>query len=168
MDVFLRLEVKEQDAFKMIRWLKNQNVTKYLNEDVDSPYLLQKIIDEKRSDFLTYYLNQDGRFFLIDNDKESIGFINLFTIRAKKEYEVVIAIGDESNWGKKYAKKALEKIVREVFYIWRINKLNARIHVDNHRSINLFEHLGFIKSKTDNEYHYYSLNEDRVFAKITS
>ncbi len=166
MDVFLRLEVKEQDAVKMISWLQNQNITKYLNEDVNSPYLLQKIIDDKRTDFLTYYLNQDGRFFLIDNEQGSIGFINLFTIIAKKEYEVVIAIGDEANWGKKYAKKALEKIVKEVFYNWRINRLNAKIHVDNHRSINLFEHLGFVKSKTDNDYHYYSLNERTVFSNI--
>lgn len=166
MDVFLRLEVKEQDAVKMISWLQNQNITKYLNEDVNSPYLLQKIIDDKRTDFLTYYLNQDGRFFLIDNEQGSIGFINLFTIIAKKEYEVVIAIGDETNWGKKYAKKALEKIVKEVFYNWRINRLNAKIHVDNHRSINLFEHLGFVKSKTDNDYHYYSLNERTVFSNI--
>ncbi len=166
MDVFLRLEVKEQDAVKMISWLQNQNITKYLNEDVNSPYLLQKIIDDKRTDFLTYYLNQDGRFFLIDNEQGSIGFINLFTIIAKKEYEVVIAIGDEINWGKKYAKKALEKIVKEVFYNWRINRLNAKIHVDNHRSINLFEHLGFVKSKTDNDYHYYSLNERTVFSNI--
>ncbi|MEA5061624.1 MAG: GNAT family N-acetyltransferase [Erysipelotrichaceae bacterium] len=166
MDVFLRLEVKEQDAVKMIGWLQNQNITKYLNEDVNSPYLLQKIIDDKRTDFLTYYLNQDGRFFLIDNEQGSIGFINLFTIIAKKEYEVVIAIGDEINWGKKYAKKALEKIVKEVFYNWRINRLNAKIHVDNHRSINLFEHLGFVKSKTDNDYHYYSLNERTVFSNI--
>lgn len=144
MDISLRLEVNKKDAVHIIEWLENKDVTKYLNEDIRSASSLKTILKEGRADLLTYYLNQDGRFFLIDSEKEAcLGFINLFTIRKKKEYEVVIAIGNKENWGKQIAYHALKEIMKEVFFSWRIEKLISRIHIENQRSINLFRHLGF-------------------------
>ena len=37
--------------------------------------------------------------FLIENEEthDSISFINLFTIKYKKEYDIVIAIGEKEN-----------------------------------------------------------------------
>lgn len=167
MDVLLRSEINEKDAQKIIEWLKNPNITKYLNEDANSPLLLTKVIEEHRGDLLTFYLNQRGRFFLIETiDKELVGFINLYTIIPNKEYEIVVVIGDEENWNKKYAKKALEKIIKEVFFSWRIKKLNAKIHVENVRSVRLFEFLGFEKIKTENSHHHYVIDETKVFSKL--
>ena len=104
MDISLRLEVKQKDAENIIIWLEDQDVTKYLNEDIRSASSLKTILKEGRADLLTCYLNQDGRFFLIDSEKEDcLGVINLFTIRKKKEYEVVIASGNKGNWGKQIA-----------------------------------------------------------------
>lgn len=167
MEVSLRLEINETDATKMIRWLANQNITKYLNEDIHTGTSLQMIIDEKRSDLLTYYLNQDGRFFLIDTSLHGcIGFVNLFTIRAKKEYEVVIAIGEQKHWGKQYAKEALKQIMREVFIEWRIEKLNAKIHMENLRSRHLFEHLDFTHTQLKRDYHYFSMTSTQYVAML--
>lgn len=158
MEVSLRLEIHESDAKKMITWLANRNITKYLNEDVQTGTSLQKIIDEKRSDLLTYYLNQDGRFFLIDTSLHGcVGFVNLFTISPNKTYEVVIAIGEEKHWGKHYAKEALNQIMREVFIVWRIDKLNAKIHMENIRSRHLFEHVDFLHVSSKIDTHYYSI-----------
>lgn len=167
MDVILRTDITEQDALKIIEWLNNENITKYLNEDANSPLLLKKVIEENRGDLLTYYLNQRGRFFLIETSSEElVGFINLFTIISNKEYEIVVVIGDERNWNKKYGKKALEKMIKEVFFSWRIKKLNAKIHVDNTRSVSLFEFLGFEKIKTENFYHHYVIDENKIFSKL--
>lgn len=167
MDVILRTDITEQDALKIIEWLNNENITKYLNEDANSPLLLMKVIEEHRGDLLTYYLNQRGRFFLIEAPgEELVGFINLFTIIPNKEYEIVVVIGDEENWNKKYGKKALEKMIKEVFFSWRIKKLNAKIHVDNVRSVRLFEFLGFEKIHTKNHHHHYVINENKVFSKL--
>lgn len=157
-DISIRLEVKEKDARKMISWLDNKTITKYLNEDINSVESIKRVMDNNQSDLFTYYLNQDGRFFLIDLNHESIGFINLFTIRNMKEYEVVVAIGDETNWGRQYAKKALEKILREVFLSWRIERLQAKICMENTRSIALFEHLKFSQIKKGNELITYSIS----------
>lgn len=143
MKISLRLEVCQDDAKKMISWLQDKNITQYLNEDIHAAGTLSQIINHHQSDLLTYYLNQDGRFFLIDLDKTCIGFVNLFTIRKMEAYEVVIAIGEEANWGKQYAKKALEAILNEVFFSWRIKRIDAKIYEANTRSISLFEHLHF-------------------------
>jgi len=168
MSVSLRLEVNENDAAKIIEWLKNKNVTKYLNEDINSIDSLEYVIKNKKSDLLTYYLNQDGRFFLVDSEQENcIGFINLFTKVHKKEYEIVIVIGDEKNWGKQYGRKAIESIMREVFLNWRIDTLHAKIHAHNERSINLFEHLNFSKERTSSDLHIYSITFNKYFEHLT-
>ena len=60
-----------------------------------------------------------------------------------QEYEVVIAIGNPKNWGKKIGYSALKSILHKAFLGWRINKLVAKIHIENERSINLFKHLSF-------------------------
>lgn len=98
MKISLRLDVTIFDAKNIIKWLDNEDVTKYLNEDINSTTSLINIINSSRADLLTYYLNKGGRFFLIDDRKNhSIGFLTLFTIKTKKEYEVVIAIGNPNN-----------------------------------------------------------------------
>ena len=160
MAVSLRLEVKQKDAKKIITWLEDKNITQYLNEDINSIESIQQVINRNQSDLLTFYLNQDGRFFLIDLDQECIGFINLFTIRKNKEYEVVIAIGEEDKWGKQYAKHALEQILREVFFEWRIERIQAKICTENARSIGLFTHLNFQEKQENDKLLIYSLDFD--------
>lgn len=133
-------------------------MTKYLNENINSKTSLIDIINSNRVDLLTCYLNKDGRFFLVDDRKNhSIGFLTLFTVITKK-YEVVIAIGNPNKWGKQYAHMALKQIMREIFFSWRIDKLLARIHIDNHRSINLFKHLGFKQSLIKNNHIHFEIN----------
>lgn len=159
MNISLRLDVNVFDAKNIIKWLDNEDVTKYLNEDINSKTSLIDIINSNRADLLTCYLNKDGRFFLIDDRKNhSIGFLTLFTVITKKEYEVVIVIGNPNNWGKQYAHMALKQIMREIFFLWRIDKLLARIHIDNHRSINLFKHLGFKQSLIKNNHIHFEIN----------
>ena len=64
-----------------------------------------------------------------------------------QEYEVGIAIGNPKNWGKKIGYSALKSILHKAFFGWRINKLVAKIHIENERSINLFK-LSLIASFT--------------------
>ncbi|MFA7222023.1 MAG: GNAT family protein [Bacilli bacterium] len=168
MKVNLRLEVKENDANKIIRWLKDENITKYLNEDIASIDSLESVIKNKQADLLTYYLNQCGRFFLIDSTEEKcIGFLNLFPYIPNKEYEIVIAIGDERNWGKQYGKDTIISIMREVFLKWRIKKVFAKVHIDNKRSIEMFEHLNFINEGVKNNHYIYSMDFDTYLKSLS-
>lgn len=66
MKIKLRLDVTTNDAKNIIMWLENKDVTKVLNEDKNSSTSLQYIIESGQINLLRYYLNRDGRFFLID------------------------------------------------------------------------------------------------------
>lgn len=37
--IFLRAEIEMNDIELLIRWMKNPNVTRYLNEDTNAEYL---------------------------------------------------------------------------------------------------------------------------------
>ena len=85
MDISLRLDVDVFDVKNIIKQLDNEDVTKYLNEYINSKTSLIDIINSNRADLLTCYLNKDGRFFLIDDQKNhSIGFFNIFYGNNKK------------------------------------------------------------------------------------
>lgn len=166
-DISLRLLVNTDDAKNISRWLKDKEVTQYLNEDINSADRLEEVINSNKSNLLTYYLNQDGRFFLIDHSKSlCVGFINLFTVIPNKEYEIVVVIGDPINWNKQYAYHALNEIMREVFFKWRINKLKAKIHKDNQRSINLFNKLLFEKEKEGKEFYTFEMSFNRYLSLL--
>jgi hypothetical protein len=162
--ISLRLEIKYNDAKKMITWLANKEVNHFLNENKDEIYTLEYLIKNNETELLQYRLNQDGRFFLIDLNHESIGFLNLFTIRQNKEYEVVIAIGDPLNWGHKYGSSALINCMREVFFKWRIEKLNVKIDRNNLRSIKMFEHLNYEKVRETEKYYVYQMTFEKFLA----
>ena len=66
MEVNLRLQVNKSDAINIIKWLRNENVTKFLNEDVHSSDVLEKMINDNEVDLLTFSLNRNGHFFLIE------------------------------------------------------------------------------------------------------
>lgn len=82
MKVSLRLDVDVFDAKNIIKWLRNKDVTQYLNEDENNALVLEHLINTGKAGLLTYHLNQNSRFFLLDNeDEKCLGFITLFTIK---------------------------------------------------------------------------------------
>ena len=70
--ISLRLEIKYNDAKKMITWLANKEVNHFLNENKDEIYTLEYLIKNNETELLQYRLNQDGRFFLIDLNHEEV------------------------------------------------------------------------------------------------
>ncbi len=165
-EISLRLEIKYKDANRIISWLNNKEVSKYLNEDKDQIYSLEYLINNNETELLQYRLNQDGRFFLIDKNHDSIGFLNLFTVKLNKEYEVIIVVGDPINWGHKYGRAALEECMREVFFKWRIEKLNVKVDKNNLRSVSLFEHLNYEKVRENEKYFIYQMSFDKYLSTL--
>ena len=159
--VSLRSEVTASDAEKMIGWLQDNDVTKFLNEDSAMIQTLRQIISGPNSAMLTYYLNQNGRFFLIDAVTDScLGFIKLTPVKGQTEYEVVIAIGDTAKWHQGYGFSALTCLLSLVFFKWRIGKLIAKICPANKNSLTLFEKAGFTKVDETTRYYHYEITFD--------
>lgn len=140
--VFLRADIQRQDGRSLAQWMRNNNVTRYLNENGNISDELMQLAERAPEGTLSFHLNQRGRFFLIcAGDGSSIGFITLAP-RAQKECEVVYAIGDEALWGRGYGRHALDLALGKAFFEMRREKVTARIRKGNIRSIRAAQHCG--------------------------
>ena len=142
--VELRNFIEKNDALNLIKWLDDFEVVKYMNESKDISNVLTNILDNRQEVLLTYYLNKNCVFHMVDYENDSVGFVSLIP-NLNNQYEVVIAIGDKENWGQKIGHSALEKTILFAFNELKCQKIVAKIHNENTRSIKLFENLGFKK-----------------------
>lgn len=154
--VELRNFIEKNDALNLIKWLDDFEVVKYMNESKDISNVLTNILDNRQEVLLTYYLNKNCVFHMVDYENDSVGFVSLIP-NLNNQYEVVIAIGDKENWGQKIGHSALEKTILFAFNELKCQKIGAKIHNENTRSIKLFENLGFKKENYANKFILYSL-----------
>jgi len=140
--VFLRADIQRQDGRYLAQWMRNTNVTRYLNEKGNISDELIMLAERAPEGMLSFHLNQRGSFFLIcSGDGSSIGFIKLAP-SAPKECEIVYAIGDESLWGRGYGRHALDLALNKAFFDMRKEKVTAKIRKENIRSIRAAQHCG--------------------------
>lgn len=140
--ITLRTELETEDLARMIRWMSNENVCRYLNEHQQIAARLKQVYDA-RLPILTPLFNQDGRFFMICTRRgQTIGFLRM-AHSAQNEAELVIAIGEESMWGRGLGRESLCQALQTAFFEMRKEKVVAHIHHENGRSRNLFLGCGF-------------------------
>lgn len=156
--VFLRADITVDDARNIIGWLKNLEITKYLNEDKNTAREIVHLLDTAPPCMLTYHFNRDGRFFVISKkDGESIGFIKLKETVDNNIYEIVVAVGNENIWGLGYGSKAVSEALKIVFFELRAKKVIANIHTENRRSVRVFEKNGFTVESSGRKTYRYSI-----------
>ena len=105
--VELRNFIEKNDALNLIKWLDDFEVVKYMNESKDISNVLTNILDNGQEVLLTYYLNRNCVFHIVDYENDSVGFVSLIP-NLNNQYEVVIAIGDKElgtkNWAFSFRK----------------------------------------------------------------
>ena len=75
---FLRMEICHADITRMIRWMRNPNVTKYLNEAPDVAQSLEQLVRSVPEPMYQYHLSRTGHFFMVcHQENESVGFVKL-------------------------------------------------------------------------------------------
>lgn len=148
LDVQLRQEVYRNDAWKIVDWLEDEEVTRYLNEHKNVSNSVKQVIYRVNMPILTHLFNQNGSFFIVSAEEEPIGFLRLITQQAGAE--MVIVIGDRDKWGKGFGKSAIFQGLKHAFFEWRVDKVIANIHAQNDRSIKVFRKIGF---KCEKELH---------------
>ena len=162
--IFLRADMEPVDIRFLSQWLKNRQVTRYLNEDPDAPNELSELVETVPAPLLTYHFNQRGRFFLVCGQEEErpIGFVKL------KEggggcYEIVFAIGEEELWGNGYGSQAVQAAEDQAFLEWRARKLVAKIYHGNSRSVSTVRGCGFREERQLENLSYYSIAQNEYF-----
>lgn len=84
---FLRMEICHADITRMIRWMRNPNVTKYLNEAPDVAQSLEQLVRSVPEPMYQYHLCRTGHFFMVcHQENESVGFVELLPTATEGAY----------------------------------------------------------------------------------
>ncbi|KEI07175.1 GNAT family N-acetyltransferase [Clostridium botulinum] len=145
-NIKLRREVFTSDAWKIIQWLENNLITRYLNEQQNVCKSIKDIIYRINMPILTHLFNQNGSFFMIiENDRDPIGFLRL--VPKQQATEMVIVIGDKEKWGQGLGTSAIVQGLKHAFFEWRVDEVIAKINLKNERSRRVFKKVGFTKDR---------------------
>lgn len=164
--VQLRQEVFSSDAWELIKWLEDAEITRYLNEKQNVGNSIRQVISRVNLPVLTHLFNQNGSFFILTTEEEEpIGFLRL--IPKGTSTEMVIVIGDKERWGMGFGSNAILQGLKHAFFQWRTEKVVAKIKYINERSIGVFKKVGFKKEKELVKEAQYSISMDE-FLKVAA
>lgn len=110
--------------------------------------MIERVIDRVQLPILTHLFNQGGRFFMVCNRHDvPVGFVRL--VKAGRDCEMVLVIGNRDNWGRKLGASAIREAMKIAFFEMRADRLIAKIHPENARSLRAFLRSGFeLQGKT--------------------
>ena len=136
-------EITRENALTLMDWLEDEDITRYLSDSRSVSRLIEQVVGRVQLPILTHLFNQGGRFFMAyDQHDVPVGFVRL--AKAGPDCEMVLVIGDRENWGRKLGTSAIREGMKLAFFDMRAEKLIAKIHRDNVRSLNAFLRCGFL------------------------
>lgn len=158
--ISLRQEIYRKDVEKMADWVEDDEVTAYLNEEQNIDETLHRALQESSLPIFSHRFNRNGSFFMITLGRWGpIGFLRL--VPQDPGAEIVVVIGERSQWGNGFGYAAIIKGVKRAFYEWREDRVIAKIQHGNDRSKHVFRKVGFIPvDRTSNEEKFVLTRED--------
>lgn len=135
-------EVTRADALNLMDWLEDECVTQYLSDSRHVSRFIEQVVGRVQLPTLTHLFNQGGRFFMAyDRHDTPVGFVRL--VKTGEDCEMVLVIGNRARWGRKLGASAIREGMKLAFFDMRADKLVAKIHADNARSLKAFQCCGF-------------------------
>ena len=136
-------EITRAHALTLMDWLQDERITCYLSDSRHVSRFIEQVIGRVHMPILTHVFNQGGRFFMVyDRYDVPVGFVRL--VKTGPDCEIVLVIGDCDNWGRKLGAGTIRESMKLAFLDMRAEKLIAKIHPDNVRSLNAFLRCGFL------------------------
>ena len=136
-------EITRTNALTLMDWLEDEEVTRFLSDSCNVSRLIEQVIGRVQLPILTHLFNQGGRFFMAyDRHDVPVGFVRL--VKKGPDCEMVLVIGDRDNWGRKLGASAIREGMKLAFFEMRAERLIAKIHPENVRSLNAFLRSGFL------------------------
>ena len=78
--IFLCPEITRENALTLMKWMQDEEVTKYLTDTQDVSEDIKNVVNRVQLPVLTHFFNQNGRFFMAYNKKnETLGFFRQAT-----------------------------------------------------------------------------------------
>lgn len=136
-------EITRADALTLMDWLEDEAVTRHLSDSRHVSRFIEQVIGRVQLPILTPLFNQGGRFFMAcDRHDVPVGFVRL--VKTGPDCEMVLVIGNRDHWGRQLGASAIREGMKLAFFDMRAEKLVARIHPDNERSLRAFQRCGFL------------------------
>lgn len=136
-------EITREHALMLMDWLDDERVTCYLSDSRHTSRFIEQAINRTQLPILTQLFNRGGRFFMAYNRHDApVGFVRLIKTGAK--CEIVLVIGDSDKWGRNLGASTIREGMKLAFLDMRAEKLIAKIHSDNVRSVKAFLRSGFL------------------------
>lgn len=146
--ISLRPEITRDNALTLMAWLEDENVTRYLSDSRHVSRFIEQVVGRVQLPILTHLFNQGGRFFMAyDESQMPVGFVRL--VQQGADCEMVLVIGRRDDWGRRLGSSAIRAAMKLAFLDLRAEKLVAKIHPHNTRSLQAFQRCGFrLESET--------------------
>ena len=139
-------EITRSNALTLIDWLEDEDVTRYLSDSRHVSRFIEQVVGRVHLPILTHVFNQGGRFFMAyDRHNVPVGFVRL--VKNGTDCEMVLVIGNRDTWGRSLGASAIREGMKLAFFDMRAEKLIAKIHPDNTRSIKAFLRSGFVPDR---------------------
>ena len=136
-------EITRANALTLMDWLEDEDVTRYLSDSRHVSRFIEQVIGRVQLPILTHLFNQGGRFFMAyDGQDVPVGFVRL--VKVGRDCEMVLVIGNRDNWGRKLGASAIREGMKLAFFEMRAERLIAKIHPENVRSLNAFLRSGVL------------------------
>ncbi len=141
--ISLNPEITRDHALTLMAWLEDDEVTRYLSDSPHVSRFIAQVLERVHLPVLTHLFNQGGRFFMAhDRQGVPVGFVRL--VKQGPGCEMVLVIGQRDQWGRKLGTGAIRAAIKLAFFEMRADKLVAKIHADNTRSLRAFRNCGFV------------------------
>lgn len=136
-------EITRSDALMLMDWLEDECVTRHLSDSRHVARFIEQVIGRVQLPILTHLFNLGGRFFMVcDGHDRPVGFVRL--VKTGPVCEVVLVIGNRDNWGRQLGASAIREAMKRAFLEMRAERLIAKVHPDNARSLKVFQRCGFV------------------------
>lgn len=158
-------EITRTHAFTLMDWLRDESVIRYLSDSSHSAQSIEQALNRVQLPIVSHLFNQGGRFFMAcDRHDVPVGFVRLVT--KGTDCEIVLVIGDQHNWGRKLGASALREGMKLAFFEMRADKLIAKIHSDNARSVKAFENCGFQLTSQGPQLQSFAIDSERYLSQL--
>ncbi|EGK72549.1 Putative enzyme-regulator fusion protein [Methyloversatilis universalis FAM5] len=158
-------EITRANALNLMDWLEDENVIRYLSDSRHVSRHIEQVVSRVQLPVLTHLFNQGGRFFMAhDRDDRPVGFVRL--VKSGADCEIVLVIGDRDNWGRRLGASALREGMKFAFFDMRAERLIARIHADNARSLNTFLRSGFLLDSETPTLKSFAMSSERYLQRL--
>lgn len=158
-------EITRANALDLMDWMEDENVTRHLSDSRHVSRFIEQAVGRVQLPVLTHLFNQGGRFFMAyDRHDKPVGFVRL--IKTGSDCEIVLVVGDREKWGRKLGSSALHEGMKLAFFDMRAEKLIAKIHPDNTRSLKAFLRCGFQLEGETATIKSYAMTSDRYIQRL--